>query len=217
MEALSRGYTQDAYGRIRWYQKPEPDEVTEDELRAKEKSIARQAQNHKIQSLSASVTKQAIVDTYEYLSRTGYGRLVLTVHDSIFFEIDQRYADESIPEIIRIMEEAGPKIFPGMATPVDLDVGYKQPRKCAITNLPFSVYSHIFEDGQVKENPERLEPRVKAILENLGKPLNDYQGGLVTLHEFIHTRNPEWVADNQDLAEAVKNRCSEQTDGFDLL
>lgn len=217
IEALSRGYTQDAFGRIRWYQKPEPGEVTEDELRGIEKSIARQAQNHKIQSLSASVTKQAILDVYNYLMQTGYGNLVLTVHDSIFFELHREYSEIAIPEIIRIMEEAGPKIFPGLETPVDIDVGYKQKRKCAITNLPFSVYSHVYEDGVVKDNPQNLEPRVEAILENLGAPLNDYQGGLQVLYEFVNTRAQEWVADNEDLAEAVKNLYTQRSDGFSLL
>jgi len=217
IEALSRGYTQDNYGRIRWYQKPEQGEVEDDELRAIEKSIARQAQNHKIQSLSASVTKQAIYDVYHYLKRTGYGRVVLTVHDSIFFEIPMVTANEAIPEISRIMEAAGPKIFPGMETPVDIDVGYKQKRKCAITNLPFSVYSHVWTGEEVIENPEHLEPRVKAILENMHQDLNDLQGGLRTLHEFVHTRNPEWVADNQDLVKVVKELYNNQKDGFDLL
>lgn len=217
IEALSRGYTQDNFGRIRWYQKPEANEVPEDEMRSIEKSIARQAQNHKIQSLSASVTKQAILDVYEYLIATGFGRIVLTVHDSIFFELKGEHAEEAIPEIIEIMEAAGPKIFDGITTPVDIDVGYKQRRECKITGLPFSVYSHVFEDGEVKDNPEVLEPRVKAILENLGKPLDDYQGGLQTLHEFVNTRAVEWVNDNQDLAERVKTLHNSQSDGFTLL
>mgnify|MGYP000028644680 CR=1 FL=1 len=217
MEALSRGYTQDNFGRIRWYQKPEVGEASDEEIRSAEKSIARQAQNHKIQSLSASVTKKAILDVYHYLKKTGFGRVVLTVHDSIFFEVRMDKANIAIPEISRIMEEAGPEIFPGMETPVDIDVGYKQKRECAISGLPFSVYSHLWVNNEVIENPEKLEPRVKAILENMGKPLDDYQGGLEAVYEFVKTRAKDWVEDNQDLAERIKTLYEGQQDGFDLL
>ena len=217
IEALSRGYTQDNYGRIRWYQKPEVGEVEEEELRTIEKSIARQAQNHKIQSLSASVTKKAILDVYNYLKTTGQGRVVLTVHDSIFFEINMSTANETIPKIAEIMEKAGPEIFSGMETPVDIDVGYKQKRSCAITGLPFSVYSHIWDGEKVLENPEFLEPRVKAILENLHHDVNDIQGGLEVLYNFVKTRNTEWISDNKDLVNKVKNIYENQQDGFSFL
>lgn len=87
--------------------------------------IAREGQNHPIQATSASITKTAMVDLLEYLSMTGYGYMTLTVHDSIFFEIKKEFIFDAIPKIKEIMEQAGPKVVPGIITPVDVEVGEK--------------------------------------------------------------------------------------------
>lgn len=155
--ALNSRKTQDAYGRIRWYEIPEPNGKNEDEVRSAIKAAKRQAQNHTIQSLSASVTKMAIADIYEYFCSTGKGRMLLTVHDSIFFEIpieDNDAMVENIHTIQKLMVEAGPKVLPGLVAPVDYDLGDKIYRVDPISGEKFSVYEKVIEDGVIIDNPQ---------------------------------------------------------------
>lgn len=86
-------------------------------------AIRREGQNHPIQATSASITKRALADTYQYLMRTGYGYLTLSIHDSIIFELKTKYISTAIRDIKHIMEAAGPKIFPTIITPVEIDAG----------------------------------------------------------------------------------------------
>ena len=87
-------------------------------------AIRREGQNHPIQATSASITKRALADVYEYLHATGYGYVTLSIHDSIFFELKNEYLQYSYPRIKQLMEDAGPKIVPNIVTPVDADFGW---------------------------------------------------------------------------------------------
>lgn len=203
-EALTRGYTQDPFGRIRWYEIPK--RAPEDEIRQATSRAARQAQNHKIQSMSANITKQAIVDLYDYFEKTGYGYMVLTIHDSVIFEVYKKHADEAVSKIIEIMEAAGPKVFPGMIVPVDVDLGHKEHRACKVTGLDFSVYSHAFKDSKVIENDTWVEPRVFGLLIQHGFDASkDFNGAAVKLEQLIKTQSQEWQRENKDIVGAVKS------------
>ena len=201
-EGLYNGYTQDPFGRIRWHQKPKKGEVSDEELRKIEGSIARRSQNMKIQSMSANITKMAIKDLYYFLKEKEFGEMVLTIHDSIFFELNEETADIAIQEIARIMEEAGPKIYSGMIVPVDIDVGVKETRTCLISNVNFSVYSHTYENQEVKKNDKWVEPRVFSLLD--GK-IEDIPKAKNKLLSIISEKDEEWKNKNKDIAESVFN------------
>lgn len=120
VEALVRGYTQDPFGRIRWYNVPRRGEAPDDIIRQAAGRAARQAQNHKIQSMSANITKQALVDLDKYFLENNSGYIVLTIHDSIIAEVNTDVLDKTVVEMKIIMEAAGDKVFPGMVVPVDV-------------------------------------------------------------------------------------------------
>lgn len=195
-EALTRGYTQDPFGRVRWYEIPR--KGTEEEIRQATSRAARQAQNHKIQSMSANITKQSIKDLYRYLRDTGYGYMVLTIHDSIIFEIYKEHVDEAVGEIIRIMEEAGPKVFPGMVVPVDIDVGHKEKRICPVSGSVISVYSHLYENGKVKENPVRFDKRVYDLMSDSGISPHD-SNAVEKTKQVVSIQSEGWKEKNQDI------------------
>ena len=199
-EGLFNGYTQDSFGRIRWHQKPKRGEVPDDELKKIESAIVRRSQNHKIQSMSANITKMALRDLYYFLKEKNYGKMVLTIHDSIFFELDEEAADQSIPEIVRIMEEAGPKTHPGMIVPVDLDVGVKETRKCIISGVIYSLYSHVYENNRIKRNEQRVETRVFSLLDG---DISDIRKSRKKLLEIVSEKDEKWKNDNKDIVSAL--------------
>lgn len=199
-EALTRSYTQDPFGRIRWYEIPKSG--TEDEIRQATNRAARQAQNHKIQSMSANITKQAILDLHDYLNETGYGYMVLTIHDSIIFEIYKNYASEAVGDIIRIMEEAGPKVFEGIIVPVDADIGHKEKRNCVVTGLPFSVYSHTFDGKEVKENNTWIEKRVYNLMVQSGISPHD-ENVKEKVRKAVSVQSEEWKQENEDIVASL--------------
>lgn len=204
-EALSRGYTQDSFGRIRWYPIPDRDTVSEDEYRMARNSAKRQAQNHKIQSLSASITKQAIVDCYEYLEATGYGFLVLTVHDSIFFELKEEYAHIAAPALAKIMEDAGPKIVPRIIVPVDYDLGIQVKRKCKVSGISFKTYSHKIIDGKLVDNPEALcGDTIKCLKQLKIEITDDYMGMFEAALRKMEYMDTEWHTDNKKWVTSMK-------------
>lgn len=199
-EALTQGFTQDIFGRIRWYEVPK--KATEEEIRQATSAIARQAQNFKIQSSSANITKQAIKDLHEYLTRTGYGYMLLSIHDSIIFELYKETAAEAVAVIKELMEAAGPKIIPGIITPVDVDVGHKIKRTCVVSGLKFSVFTHVFDGKTIYENTDFIEKRVKQLLEQNGLKA-DFQAR-ANLREVINTKSDEWKEANKDLVAALR-------------
>jgi len=130
--------------------------------------IRREGQNHPIQATSASITKTAMIDLLEFLSLTGYGYMTLTVHDSVFFEIKEDYLFEAIPEIKRIMEQAGPKVFPGIVTPVDIEVGEKIVKICSSCGKEFEMnrFELDFEDYKIVDYLNENYVCSDCVLEN---------------------------------------------------
>ncbi|MEM3368795.1 MAG: DNA polymerase [Thermoproteota archaeon] len=112
--------------------------ITEDKFKAFKKiinyrmsisAIRREGQNHPIQATSASITKTALVRLFDYLTKTNRGVITLSVHDSIFFELNEEDIVSTIKVIKNIMEEAGKEIING-PTPVDVEVGKKVELLC---------------------------------------------------------------------------------------
>lgn len=207
VEAMTTGKTQDYFGRIRWYEQPEPGTVDEKELSSIQKGIKRQAQNHTIQSLSASVTKKAILDLYHKLKETGWGYMILTVHDSIFFEIKEKHLAKAIPEIKRIMEEAGPYILPGLVSPVDFDIGDKIYKTDKISGLKFAVYEMVWDEKNgLQPNPVIFSEDTEKNLKTLNVAItDDYQGMYAQVLEKIELMSPDWLEKNAKWVNAVKN------------
>jgi hypothetical protein len=202
-EGLFNGYTQDSFGRIRWHQKPKRGEAPDEEIKKIESAIARRSQNHKIQSNSANITKMALKDLYYFLKEKNYGKMVLTIHDSIFFELNEETVNEAIPEIIKIMENSGPKVHKGMIVPVDADVGVKETRNCIISGLKFSVYSHIYENGRVMRNLQDVEPRIFALLD--GK-IQNFSEARAKMLSIISEKEEKWRSENNDIIKAFTGR-----------
>jgi DNA polymerase I len=198
-EGLTRGYTQDPLGRVRWYEVPK--RLSDDELRQLTGRISRQSQNFAIQSSSANITKQAIVDLYDYFASTGHGYMILTIHDSIICEVYREHQDAAVNAIKTLMEEAGPQVIPGIITPVDVELGHKEKRACRVTGLKFSVYSELFKGGKVVPNDAWVEPRVAKLL--AGTNTSDYNGSLVRLSDVLRIKPVEWQKENQDIINAV--------------
>lgn len=124
-DAVSRGYTQDPVGRIRWYELDKS--LPEEEQRRQTSSFSRQAFNMSIQSTSASITKLALVKVNEYLHKLGAGEIVLTIHDSLAVELPKDFPNlrDVVHEVKRLMEDAGVEILPtpeGVGYPVDVEV-----------------------------------------------------------------------------------------------
>lgn len=109
--------------------------------------VKREGQNFPIQSTSASITKRALIDLYNYLKETGYGYITLTVHDSILFELKEKYFHIAYPNIKQIMEQAGKKIVKNITTPVDIEVGVQRTFKCTNCNKEILMY-----DTKIDEN-----------------------------------------------------------------
>jgi DNA polymerase-1 len=86
------------------------------------KNTAYKIANHLVQGSAAHILKKAMIDTHEYLKRSGKdAHLIMTIHDELAFEINKRH--ESI-ELIRglknIMESYG-KPFSIPRLPVDIE------------------------------------------------------------------------------------------------
>lgn len=206
-EATVRGFTQDRFGRIRWYEIPSVTEVDDETYKKAIAGAARQGQNMKIQALSASITKQAIYDCWKYLEETQYGFCVLTVHDSIFFELKEEYAHISAPALRKIMEDAGPKIVPGISTPVDFDLGTVEKRKCKVSGLEFKVYSHLYDTSTstILPNPETLAPETIRALKSLRIPVSDdYMGMFEAITKILPTRENNWREANSKFVASIE-------------
>lgn len=199
-EGLYQGYTQDPFGRVRWHQKPKRGEVSDDELRKIESSIARRSQNMKIQSMSANITKMALKDLYYLLKEKNYGKMVLTIHDSIFFELDEDKTEESIPKIVEIMENSGPKVFKGMIVPVDIEVGTKEVRECAISGVKYSLYSHVYLNNKIMRNEQMVDPRVYALLDG---DINNIKESRIKLLDVIASKDETWRESNADIVKSM--------------
>lgn len=208
VDALTKGYTQDYYGRVRWYEKPEGEGVTREDISQAEKGIKRQAQNHPIQSLSASVTKMAILMLHQMLQETGWGHMILTIHDSIFFEIKNEFVAVSIPRIRKIMEEAARIIMPTLSAPADFDIGEYSPRIDKLSGETFYAYQFVLDStGAVIPNPIIISEDTEKLLKQMGIKVDqkDLQGMFAQVLEKLPLQTPEWLEKNDKFVSSIQN------------
>jgi DNA polymerase-1 len=62
--------------------------------------------NYPIQCVSAEAMKVAIINAHKYLSETGYGRILLTIHDQLVVSARAERAEEVKENIVEIMKNA---------------------------------------------------------------------------------------------------------------
>ena len=71
----------------------------------------------------ANIVKEALSDIYDYLVEKGYWQklvyLLLQVHDEIIFEVREDVVEKVVPELKKIMVEAGNKYV----SQVNMEVG----------------------------------------------------------------------------------------------
>lgn len=90
-QANKKGYLRGSkLGRIRWF---------------KENAYG-DAANMPIQNTNSEAMKIALINIDKYLEETGYGRLVLTVHDESLSEVKDEYAEEAAKVIRQITADA---------------------------------------------------------------------------------------------------------------
>jgi DNA polymerase-1 len=78
--------------------------------------------NHLVQGSAAHILKKAMIDTHDYLKRSGKdAHLIMTIHDELAFEINKRHESiELIRSLKNIMESYG-KPFSIPYLPVDIE------------------------------------------------------------------------------------------------
>lgn len=197
--AMARNRTQDYYGRIRWYELPDKEKTSEEDYRRIKKSITRQAQNHPIQSLSASVTKMALADIYETWKHTGLVNMILTVHDSVFFEVKDDYLTTALPKIKFLMENAARKVMPTLIAPVDFDLGAKKKVYDKLTGEVFKIFSLTWDEDTniVSDATELYSEKTRSILKELKvKASEDSMSVLANVLAKIPLQTPEWQIKN---------------------
>jgi DNA polymerase-1 len=71
--------------------------------------VLKEAANHPVQSMAADILTLGMIDVHRWLQETGYGRIVLTVHDSLLIECDAEYAEVVAHEAVRLIEAVPPR------------------------------------------------------------------------------------------------------------
>jgi DNA polymerase I-like protein with 3'-5' exonuclease and polymerase domains len=115
-QAVTRGWTESALGRKRWY-----DLAYAAENKWKLFSYMRQGSNQRIQSSSADLTKMALRYAYEALDPKKE-RIVLTVHDEIVIESIVSYKETAKRILKESMEKPALEMFPRMGKYIIVDV-----------------------------------------------------------------------------------------------
>lgn len=69
-------------------------------------SVYGEAANFPIQNTNAEALKSAIIRVDEYLTETGYGRVVMNIHDELVCSVKEEHAEEAAKQIQRIMAES---------------------------------------------------------------------------------------------------------------
>lgn len=158
-----------------------------------------------VHNCSASVTKMAIRLLGEELAKTGWGHMVLTIHDSIFFEIKTEYLEVAIPKILSLMEDAGHLVYEPLHAPSDADVGRYELRTDKLTGKKFYTYEYLYQDGKVIPNPECISEDTEKALKSIGVEVNqsDLMGTLVSAGEKLRLQPPEWIEENRKLYDGV--------------
>ena len=75
-------------------------------IRYFDKDVYGDAANFPIQNTNAEANKVALIKIDEYLTETGYGRLVLNTHDEVACSVKNEYAEEASKVIERIMSDS---------------------------------------------------------------------------------------------------------------
>lgn len=100
-EALRNGFTETLFGRRRYF------EGLKSSLPFVRASAERMAINAPLQGTAADIIKLAMIHTFSFLEKEGYGegvRMLLQVHDELVFEIKKEKVAEVVPKIKKIME-----------------------------------------------------------------------------------------------------------------
>lgn len=71
-----------------------------------DKTAYGEAANFGIQNANAEAIKIAMIDTDTYLTTTGYGRLVMSIHDELVCSVKREHAEEAAKEIGKIMSNS---------------------------------------------------------------------------------------------------------------
>jgi DNA polymerase I len=71
-----------------------------------------------IQGTAADIMKRAMIDVHAALAGRRDARMILTVHDELVFEVDQREA-ETVAELVRDKMQGAARL----AVPLTVDVG----------------------------------------------------------------------------------------------
>ena len=155
------------------------------------------------------MTKKAIVDLYNFFKETGWGYMILTIHDSIFFEIKEEYLEKSLVKIKEIMEASGPAIMPNLKTPIDFDIGDKVYKTDILTGQKFDTYEYIWKDNEpMILTPQNISEDTEKVLKSLGISgvrkvmdkaivLDDPQGVRVQVIEKLKVQTAEWLDKNK--------------------
>ncbi len=108
------GYVSTFFGRRRYLQ------TINDSNRMIRERTEREAMNAPIQGTSADIVKYAMVAIDRALSATGYGHLLMQVHDELVFEI----RDDSLDAAQSLIRETMETVFPGrVRLTVDIGIG----------------------------------------------------------------------------------------------
>lgn len=68
--------------------------------------VKNQAMNFAGQSMASDLCLSSLIRVHALLKETGWGRVLLTVHDSLVFSIKKEFIHQAVPEITRIMTTA---------------------------------------------------------------------------------------------------------------
>ena len=79
--------------------------------------------NYAIQATGADILKEALVMVEKKWLRTGKAKIVLSVHDEIVLEVDEKDAKMIAVELKKIMEKAGRKYLKTVPAIADISVG----------------------------------------------------------------------------------------------
>ena len=115
MEAKRKGFVENLNGRRRWFWTDTRNPKIMGE-------IERAAVNMPLQSLSADILKMAMIKSFDLLKNRGWfgagGKMILSIHDELLFEIRDDILSEAVPEIKKMMQN----IYP-LAAPLVAEVG----------------------------------------------------------------------------------------------
>lgn len=112
-KAVTDGYVTDAWGRRRNWNK------ADFENKWRMFAAQREGKNAPIQMTSATMTKRAMVLTYDRLDKRR-GRIIMSVHDEIVLEVVESYTEQAMLILKECMEQAARETMPFMGQYVEV-------------------------------------------------------------------------------------------------